>query len=136
MIFHSRFPKSFAAFLAGQSEYKVMLLLIAIIILFNDNQCELLLLKVKLHNPGPKEESYLLYSFINQDSCKMIVDYLQVWFTGSKNRQPVGVSPNEYWEPSLPRTVWVATPYISKSLASDKYSLSASEGLLPLKIAS
>ena len=49
---------------------------------------------------------------------------------------PVGVSPNEYCEPSLPRTVWVSTPYISRSLASDKYSFSASDGVLPLKIKS
>ena len=47
--------------------------------------------------------------------------------------EPVGVSPNEYCEPSLPKTVWVSTPYISRSLARHKYSLSASEGLLPLR---
>ena len=66
------------------------------------------------------------YVFMNGIVLMFIV---HVWL-------PVGVRPNEYCEPSLPRTVWVSTPYISRSLANDKYSLSASEGLLPLKIKS
>ena len=31
---------------------------------------------------------------------------------------PVGVSPSEYCEPSLPSTVWVSTPYMASSLDS------------------
>ena len=108
-----------------------MLLLRAVLLLLHHDQSQLLLLKIQFHNSWPEEKSDLLTAFVNQDSCE---PRLVRSVPSGGARSPVGVSPSEYCEPSLPSTVWVSTPYISSSLARHRYSVSASHGLLPLNI--
>ena len=50
----------------------------------------------------------------------------------SKTRIPVGVSPKEYSEPSLPKTVCMSTPYISKFFTLLRNCISDWAGVSPL----
>ena len=93
--------------------WRTSYLFITFIVILNDNQSQFLFLKSNFVILGQQKRPILV-------SC-------------SKTNIPVGVSPNEYSEPSLPKTVCMSTPYISRFLALFKNCDSAWAGDNPLQ---
>lgn len=70
MMLNSTFPQMLARLRGVQTKDKGMLLLMALVIVFDYDQRQLFPLKIKLGNFWPKEQANLCFPFKHQNSCR------------------------------------------------------------------